>query len=128
MAYQGKSYVEHTAIRVKDIQWHICFFHEVLGMPVKEIKGPADNPQQAWTTGGIQLISEPSYEGGEGRIGHLGIMTDDLEAALQEAYSRGVVQQPQGRNWFALPDGLVIELIQARIGAVSAVLAVNPKP
>ena len=30
-----KAYVEHVAVRVKDIHWHIKFFHEVLGMDVR---------------------------------------------------------------------------------------------
>ena len=36
MAYQRKSYVEHVAVRVKDIGWHIRFFREALGMPIRD--------------------------------------------------------------------------------------------
>ena len=32
MAYQKRAYVEHVAIWVKDIHWHIRFFREVLGV------------------------------------------------------------------------------------------------
>ena len=39
MTYSNKAYVEHVAIRVKDIHWHIRFFHEVLGMDVRDIEG-----------------------------------------------------------------------------------------
>ncbi|SNS81023.1 hypothetical protein SAMN05446037_102215 [Anaerovirgula multivorans] len=127
MAYQKKSYVEHMAVRVKDIQWHISFFQEVLGMTIKSVDGSQDNPKQIWTIGGLQLISDPTFEGPEGRAAHLGIMTEDLEAALEEAYERGVIELPQGRNWFVLPDGLCIELMQAKNNAVEKALIIEPR-
>ena len=45
---------------------------------------------------------DKSFEGPEGRIGHLGIFAEDLEAALEEAYKWGVVEMAQGHNWFRL--------------------------
>lgn len=39
-----RAYVEHVAVRVSDIHWHIKFFYEVLGMDVREIDGPATTP------------------------------------------------------------------------------------
>ena len=35
MTYTNKAYVEHVAVRVKDIHWHIKFFYDVLGMDVR---------------------------------------------------------------------------------------------
>jgi hypothetical protein len=114
MAYEKKSYLEHTAVRVKDIHWHIRFFKEALGMPIRNVQGAADDPVQLWLIGGVQLVSDKKFEGPEGRMVHLGIMTEDLEAALNEVYKfEGVTQMPNGRNWFALPDGLAVELMQA---------------
>ncbi len=84
MVRRRRSHLEHTAIRVKDIQWHIRFFDEALGMSIRNIDGPADHPEQVWTLGGLQLVSDPNFEGPEGRIAHLGIMTEDLEASLEE--------------------------------------------
>ena len=131
MAYTKKSYVEHVAVRVKDIQWHINFFHEVLGMDVREIDGPTDAPRQYWTIGGMQLMSTPDFEAppssDAGWLAHLGIMVEDLDAALAEAQNWGVTPLPQGRNWLQLPDGLALELIQASGDAVARVLAVNPR-
>lgn len=122
-----RSYVEHVAVRVKDIQWHIRFFCEVLGMTVREVDGSADAPKQIWTIGGMQLMSDPGFGGPEGRLAHLGIMCEDLEAALQAAKAWGVKKLPQGRNWLALPDGLEVELIQASGTSVAEALAVNPR-
>jgi catechol 2,3-dioxygenase-like lactoylglutathione lyase family enzyme len=114
MAYAKKSYLEHTAVRVKDIHWHVRFFKEALGMPIRNVQGPEDDPIQLWVIGGVQLVSDKQFAGPEGRMVHLGIMTEDLEAALDEVYKfEGVTQLPNGRNWFALPDGLAIELMQA---------------
>jgi len=127
MAYQRRSYLEHVAIRVKDIQWHIRFFKEALGMTLRSVDGPEDGPKQVWTIGGLQLVSDPGFKGPEGRIAHLGIMTEDLEGALDEVYKWGVTQMPQGRHWFALPDGLTIELLQAKGDSVAEALAVNPR-
>jgi catechol 2,3-dioxygenase-like lactoylglutathione lyase family enzyme len=128
MAYTKKSYVEHVAVRVRDIDWHIRFFRDVLGMPIREVDGPANNPRQIWTVGGVQLMADPAFAGPEGRLAHLGVMTEDLEAVLAEAYAwEGVTTLPQGRNWLALPDGLCVEVIQANADAVASALAVDPR-
>lgn len=131
MASSNQSYVEHVAVRVRDIRWHINFFHDVLGMDVREIDGPTDAPLQYWTLGGMQLVSTPGFDAppsnDAGWLAHLGIMVQDLEAALVESKKWGVKVLPQGRNWLQLPDGLAIELIQASGNSVAQVLAVNPR-
>ena len=127
MTSVNKTYLEHVAFRVKDIDWHIRFFRDVLGMPVKETDGPANAPRQVWTVGGVQLIADPAFDGPEGRMGHLGMMSDDVEAAIDAARAWGIGSAPQGRNWLLLPDGLVVELNQAVPGAVDQALALKPK-
>lgn len=126
-----RAYVEHVAVRVNDIQWHIDFFFEVLGMDVREIDGPTDAPRQYWTIGGMQLMSTPGFtappSNDSGWLAHIGIMVDDLEAALAAAQSWGVKALPQGRNWLQLSDGLAVELIQAAPGSVAQALAVQPR-
>ena len=122
-----KAYVEHVAIWVKDIHWHIKFFHDVLGMTMRDVQGTVENPVQCWTLGGMQFIAKPDFAEPEGRLGHIGVMCDDLEAALAAAQAFGASEMPQGRNWLRLPDGLAVELIQASPGAVAQALAVNPR-
>ena len=122
-----KAYVEHVAIWVKDIHWHIKFFHDVCGMTMREIQGNTDDPAQFWTLGGMQFIARPDFVGPEGRLAHLGVKCEDLEAALAAARTFGVAEMPQGRNWLRLPDGLAVEFIQASPGAVTQALAVNPR-
>ena len=122
------AYVEHVAIWVKDIHWHIRFFGQVLGMTMREVDGPPDAPRQFWTLGGLQFIHEPGFSGPEGRLAHLGVMCADLEAALAAAQAFGVTELPQGRNWLRLPDGLAVELIQARpASCVAQALAIDPR-
>jgi len=122
-----KAYVEHVAIWVRDIHWHIRFFHDVFGMTMREVDGPADSPKQYWTLGGMQFIASPDFAGPEGRLAHLGVMCEDLEAALAAARAFGVEEMPQGRNWLRLPDGLAVEFIQATGNAVAAALAIDPR-
>jgi catechol 2,3-dioxygenase-like lactoylglutathione lyase family enzyme len=122
--YEKKAYVEHVAIRVKDIDWHIRFFHDVLGMTIRD---ETSLPRQVWTIGGVQFMSDPGFQGPEGRLAHLGIMAEDQEAVLRAAKAWGVKELPQGRNWLALPDGLNIEILQATGGSVAAALAVDPR-
>jgi catechol 2,3-dioxygenase-like lactoylglutathione lyase family enzyme len=113
MAYEKSCYLQHTAIRVKDLQWHIRFFRDAMGMPVSRVAGDPDDPQQVWTVGGMQLVSDKTFEGPEGRMVHLGIMAEDLEACLEEVYKWGVEEMAQGHNWVRLPDGLELEIMQA---------------
>lgn len=119
-------YLEHTAFPVKDINWHIHFFRDILAMKVRKVAGPPDRPEQVWFWGGIQLKSDPNFSGPEGRLAHLGIMTDDLDATLDLVYEAGATELPQGRNWVQLPDGLAIEFLQAAQGSVEKALKVNP--
>jgi len=124
---ESRAYVEHVAIRVADIHWHIRFFREVLGMAMREVDGPVDDPHQFWTVGGVQLMADPAHIGPEGRLAHLGIMVEDQAAALAKAKAFGVREMPQGRGWIALPDGLELELIQAAPGTVASALAIDPR-
>jgi predicted enzyme related to lactoylglutathione lyase len=125
------SYLEHVAVRVHDIHWHIRFFHEVLGQTLREVEGTVEEPKQYWTLGGLQFMATPGTSYGpsndSGWLAHLGVMVDDLEAALTAAKNFNVSTLPQGRNWLQLPDGLAIELIQASPGTVRQALAVNPR-
>lgn len=127
MADHLQSYVEHVAIPVRDIDWHVRFFAEALGMTIRQVDGPADRPAQVWTIGGAQLVSDPLFKGPEGRLLHLGIMTDDLEAAIKRVESWGGKATEKGPNWLILPDGLYLELLQASKNSVARALAVDPR-
>lgn len=122
-----KAYLEHVALHVKDIHWHIRFFREVLGMTLRDVHGDAANPTQVWTMGGLQLIADPSFNGPEGRLAHLGVMAEDAEAAIEAAQAFGVTHLDKGRHWLVLPDGLIVEILQAKGDAVRRALAVDAR-
>jgi catechol 2,3-dioxygenase-like lactoylglutathione lyase family enzyme len=124
---QPRAYLEHVAICVKDIHWHIRFFREVCGMTMREVQGTLEDPVQFWTLGGLQFIAKPDFAEPEGRLGHLGVMCEDLEYALNAAQAFGVTEMPQGRNWLRLPDGLAVEFIQASTNTVAQALSINPR-
>jgi catechol 2,3-dioxygenase-like lactoylglutathione lyase family enzyme len=47
-----RAYIEHVAIRVKDIDWHIGFFREVLGLGIRDELPPKDKiGRQVWLLG-----------------------------------------------------------------------------
>jgi len=126
-----RAYVEHIAIRVRDIHWHIRFFREVLGMDMREVAGSPEQPSQYWTLGGMQFIASPGFEAppsnDSGWLAHIGVMVEDLDAAVLAARDWGVPSLPQGMHWLQLPDGLALELIQAAPGSVAQALAVQPR-
>jgi len=127
LTHTNRSYVEHVAIHVKDVPWHIRFFDEALGMPVYRVKGSEDSPQQAWTVGGIQLVAQEEGAETSSPVGHIGVVTEDLEEAIRAVTAWGARETPKGRHWLQLPEGLVIELIQAHGNAVAEALAVNSR-
>ncbi|MCQ0033439.1 VOC family protein [Burkholderia glumae] len=123
-----RAYLEHVAVFVRDIHWHIRFFEDVFGMTMREVDGTAEAPRQYWTLGGMQFIGMADFAQPEGRLAHLGIMCEDLEAALAAARRYEVQPMPQGPNWLRLPDGLAIELIQAKPArCVAQALAIDPR-
>jgi len=127
MVNARKAYLEHVAIFVRDIHFHIRFFEEVLGMTMREVDGTPEAPRQYWTLGGMQFIAMPDFAGPEGRLAHLGVMCEDLEGALAAAHRFDVKEMPQGRNWLRLSDGLAVEFIQARGDAVGRAIAIDPR-
>ena len=126
MAYSKRAYVEHAAIRVRDLDWHIRFFRDVLGMDLRDDRR-GETPSQVWTVGGVQLIADLTFKGPEGRLAHLGVMVEDVAEVLREASSWNVAELPQGRNWLRLPDGLCIEILQATGTAVADALTIDPR-
>jgi glyoxylase I family protein len=123
-----RAYIEHVAIRVKDIQWHVDFFREVLGLGIRdELPATEKIGRQVWVLGNVQFIADPRFEGPEGRLAHLGIMVDDYDGVLERAAGWGVTVLPPGPNWLELPGGLNIEILRANKGSVEAALAIDPR-
>jgi hypothetical protein len=54
-------------------------------------------------------------------------MAEDQEATIAAAREWGAKNLPQGPQFLALPDGLIVEVLQATAGSVAAVLSVDPR-
>ncbi|OJU84672.1 glyoxalase [Shinella sp. PSBB067] len=121
------AYLEHAAFHVRAIAPHIAFFRDVLGMTVTQIDGTLEAPKQAWLLGGIQLIEAPDFAGPEGRFGHLGIVCSDVPAAIEAALAHGARATAKGAHWLELADGLLLEFLPEKKGAVSIVRDLDPR-
>ena len=101
--------VAHTAVKVKDINGMIELLEDLLGFRVVRKRGDGDIPSTVWFEEGLQLMYEPDFNGPEGRLHHLGISVSDRAAVVAECKRRGFSEVRP--NWFALPDGLVLEFL-----------------
>ena len=122
------SYLEHAAIAVEDIQWHIDFFGKVLGMEVTRRAEKDDTLEQVWLRGGLQLVAaQKGQTGGKGH--HLGIVVEDFRQTLKEMLAYEGVHPIPGKpeKWVELPEGIVLELFQEKPGAIEKILAIEAK-
>ena len=119
-----KTYLDHAAVTVADIEWTMKLFEDVLGMHETRRKEEDGKLTMAWLDGGIQLVAAPENNAA-GRGHHLGLVVDDLSVALAalKAVSgvHGIAGKPE--KWVQLPDGLTLEMFQANDGAIDAALA-----
>jgi acyl dehydratase len=128
VAHQIRCALEHVSIRVKDIGWHIRFFRDVLGMPVHETVSVAEQPQQVWILGGVLLVADPNSTADDRRPTCFGVVAEDAEAIILKAKAHGVSAPRDEPMSLALPDGIVIKVAQAALGAVGSLLAVKTRP
>ena len=102
--------IGHTAVKVKDINGMTALFKDLLGFHVRRKAGGGDTPSNVWFEEGLQLVHDPEFEGPEGRLHHLGVLVSDLDATVKACEERGFSQVRP--NWYALPDGLVLEFLK----------------
>lgn len=108
-----QAYLEHVAIRVRDLAWHVRFFETVFGWTVRQVDGDSADPKQVWI-GGMQLIAAADFDNARGHADHVGVRCRDVAAAMAAAYAfSGVTPDPRGSHWLKLPDGFVVELLPA---------------
>ena len=101
--------IGHTAVKVKNINGMIELLEDLLGFHIRRKAGDGDIPSNVWFEEGLQLVHDPDFEGPEGRLHHLGVLVSDQEAIAQECERRGFAEVRP--NWYALPDGLVLEFL-----------------
>ena len=118
-----KTYLDHSAVTVADIDWTMRLFEDVLGMHETRRKEKDGKLVMIWLDGGIQLVAAPENSAA-GRGHHLGLVVDDLPAALAALKALPGVHGIEGKpeKWVRLPDGLTLEMFQANDGAIDAAL------
>lgn len=120
-----QSYIEHAAVCVKDILWSEKFFKEALGMEeTRRAENEDGSLKSIWFKNGLQLMAA-----GDKQSHHLGLVVDDYQEARRIMLSYEGVKQAEGKpeKWLELPDGLMLELFQAKAGAIEEVLSITIK-
>ena len=100
-----KPYVDHVAIRSRNFERDLDFFQQVLGLEIT-------------LTAPEGLAHDNSFDPAKrdlGQLTHIGISIDDVEQVLEKVYATEGVVQAEGkpRNWFVLPEGPMIELVES---------------
>ena len=120
------SFLEHAAVRVENLDWHIYFFTEILGMTVERTAKAPDGTQNVWLNGGIQLTARQGVIE-KSSVDHLGIVTEDLSSVMEKIRCLPAIElipnKPVG-TWVRLPEGLVLELFEQKDQSVERVLAI----
>jgi len=129
-----KSYLQHGCFVVNDLEWHLRLFEELFDAPVLRSAASSDGERRCWLAGGYQLNAPaepfepvPVQDGG---LFHLGIVVDgDCVELGRRAVALGCLPVPgKAENWIALPDGGVIEIMQAQNpAAIDAARALDPR-
>jgi catechol 2,3-dioxygenase-like lactoylglutathione lyase family enzyme len=122
--------MEHAAIYVRDIDWYIKYFRDVFGMEIIEKEERDGELKQVWLHGGVQLAVSPGFEIGDPQtqgVPHIGIMTENVELAIEASRERGARPVEGKENWVWLPDGVALEIKLAKGTAVAEVLAIHPR-
>ena len=77
---------------------------------------------------GCLLIADPHSTVDDHRPTRFGVIAEDADAVLAEAKVHGVGTLRDEPTCLALPDGIVIKVAQAALGAVGSILAVKTRP
>lgn len=101
-----KTNIHHVAITVSEFDQYAELFKQVFEMQVEKKSGQKPN-RKIWFRQGIQLneCSSPSP-----LFDHIGISAGNQEELLTRAQKYGCTPLPEGSNWFALPNGIRVEL------------------
>lgn len=80
----------HTALKVKDLDAAVHFYHDLVGLPIIMKIGPADNPRSVFVSG-IQLSRQTEDPGSNpyGIFDHVGIAVDNIEEVCAHLEAAG---------------------------------------
>ncbi len=104
-----KGILGHTAISVKEFDWYVDFFKNCFDMEVTRTKGEAPS-RMLWFAEGIQVNEAAEAEEVGNAIDHICLKVANVPAAVEDAVALGCSRLPDGAHWFALPNGIRMEL------------------
>ncbi len=106
-----KSQIHHAALNVSAFDWYTAFFQTVFGMTVQKTSGerPA---RKVWFHEGIQLNERTDAIGCGTICDHISLAVENIPEAVDAAINAGCDPLPEGAHWFALPNGVRLELKQ----------------
>ena len=103
------SRLHHVCISTKEYEWYVEFFKEVFQMTVD--RTAKEKPDRTcWFREGIQINERKECEINGSDIHHISIEVENIEKTVDAALNRGCASLPQGAHWFALPNGVKLEL------------------
>lgn len=110
MKLGGKEMIQlhHVAIVVNDFDKYVDLFLR-LGMNIQRITGETPN-RQLWFEEGIQL-KESHDESADG-IDHIALGSNNRTGILKTAIESNCSLIMERDNWFRLPNGISIELME----------------
>ncbi len=101
--------LHHVAIAIAEFEKYKELF-EKLGMKVQRTTGEIPF-RQLWFYEGIQLKEVCEVEVGN-HVDHIAFDVQNIEETVKIALENGCSSHPRGDNWFILPNGTIIELME----------------
>ena len=112
-----KSQLHHVALNVQDIKWYTAFFEEIFGMKVRKTSG-STSTQKVWFFEGIQLNECPNKPAMGEMYDHISLAVPNIAETVEAALKAGCTPLPNGEHWFALPNGVRVELMCTEVPAL----------
>ena len=104
-----KSRIHHAALNVADLDWYRAFFEQVFDMTIERVAGEPPS-RKIWFLEGIQLDETAEAADVGNIVGHVSIGVEDIPGTVERAVGMGCTRLPNGAHWFALPNGVKMEL------------------
>lgn len=109
-----KAHLHHVALNVTDFTWYENFFTTLFEMTISRTAGTdAEGNRKVWFTEGIQLNEVPMCSSPQSdlpTVDHISLAVDNISLTIACALECGCSRLPEGEHWFALPNGVKVEL------------------
>lgn len=108
-----KPKLHHIALNVCDMEWYAALFQEIFHLEIRKREGTAPY-RKIWFFEGLQLNECVDIPAQGDICDHISFSTSNIEETVEAALTAGCMPVPNKKNWFALPNGLKVELMKIR--------------